>query len=57
MKNIMRSITALAVVGFATAAMFFMVMASTQTDAARPFGGGHIHLALPPGMNPIDLPE
>lgn len=54
----MRSIPALTVVAFAVAAaMLFTVTAATQTDAARSPVDGHILVAVPPGMNPIDLPE
>ncbi len=53
----MRSLTALTVVAFAVAAMFIMVAASTQTDAARSPVAGHVQVAMPWGMSAPDLPE
>ncbi len=53
----MRTLTPVAVVALAIAGVFFMVMAATQTDAARSPASGHVHIAVPWGMSAPDLPE
>ncbi len=53
----MRTSTPIAVVALAIASMFIIVASVSGETRAYGIHGSSIHMALPPGMSRIDLPE